>query len=880
MKVLGDFTPSKTIICRFNTHKADGTPITLAGTPAVSVYKNSTTESTTGVTLTVDYDSRTGLHHVAIDTSLDGTFYAAGNDFDIVITTGTVDGVSVVGTVVGTFSLSNRSALRPATADRTLVVDANGLADATCVKLGPSGTATAQTARDIGSSVLISSGTGTGQLSVTAGVVSANVTQISGSAVNTSTAQLGVNVVNFGGSAGTFSAGRPEVNTTHWGGTAVASANVRANVVQVAGQTASAAAGVTFPSSIGTATLTAADVWGVATRTLTSGTNIVLSKGVGVTGFNDLDAAGVRSAVGLASANLDTQLSTIAGYIDTEISTIISRIGVPVTSIASDIAAIQADTDNIQTRIPAALVSGRMDVSVGAYQTGLTPLQPTIAGRTLDVTATGGAGIDWSNVENPTSIVALTGTTISTAQTITSVSGSVGSVLGNVGGYVADVSNIVTSGAITTDAGLVYADIHSVAGSRDAGSGLYNISNAAIQGEPLGSVTDVTGKVLGGGVSTITGIGAWVAGASGNAVSTLDASGVRTAIGMSSANLDSQLDNIPTVNEFNARTILSADYATATNLAVVAGYLDTEIAAILEDTGTTLPAQIASLGFPSVESVASAVWANATRTLTSLSGLTIDTVTNVTNKVTADVTHFGGNAGIFYFGRPEVNTTRWGGALLKDVVINANTIELDGQSVIASTSVTFPTSIGTSVLTQSDIRSAVGLSSANLDTQLDNIPTVSEFYARSLLSGDYATATNLSAVLEDTSTTLPSQISSLSIPTSNDVATEVWNNTTRTLTSVDGLTIHADVDVDSIVQALSSLAIATGVSERLTTSGGTPITTLTLKQALQIILSATVGDKLGLGSRSMSTQIPGDSTLITAERTSQSTIRGTVVVGE
>jgi len=127
----GDFTPGKTVIVEFNTHKADGTPITLAGTPAVSVYKNSTTQSTAGVSLTVDYDSLTGLQHVAIDTSADGTFYAAGNDFRVVITAGTVDSISVVGTVVGSFSLSNRSALRPATADRTLAVDAAGKVPAT-----------------------------------------------------------------------------------------------------------------------------------------------------------------------------------------------------------------------------------------------------------------------------------------------------------------------------------------------------------------------------------------------------------------------------------------------------------------------------------------------------------------------------------------------------------------------------------------------------------------------------------------------------------------------------------------------------------------------------------------------------------------------------
>lgn len=41
----------------------------------------------------------------------------------------------------------------------------------------------------------------------------------------------------------------------------------------------------------------AADVWSVAARLLTAGTNIVLAKGVGVTGFNDLSAAQVNAEV-------------------------------------------------------------------------------------------------------------------------------------------------------------------------------------------------------------------------------------------------------------------------------------------------------------------------------------------------------------------------------------------------------------------------------------------------------------------------------------------------------------------------------------------------------------------------------------------------------
>ncbi len=45
-----------------------------------------------------------------------------------------------------------------------------------------------------------------------------------------------------------------------------------------------------------------------------------------------------------------------------------------------------------------------------------------------------------------------------------------------------------------------------------------------------------------------------------NGLSTLDAAGVRSAVGLAAANLDTQLGDIPTNLEFNARTIPSADY--------------------------------------------------------------------------------------------------------------------------------------------------------------------------------------------------------------------------------------------------------------------------------------------------------------------------------
>ncbi len=87
--------------------------------------------------------------------------------------------------------------LQPATTGRRLVVDANGLGDATTVKVGPSGSGTAQTARDIGSSVLLSSGTGAGQLDFTNGVVKSNWVQYLGTALGGTAAQVVAAITKF-----------------------------------------------------------------------------------------------------------------------------------------------------------------------------------------------------------------------------------------------------------------------------------------------------------------------------------------------------------------------------------------------------------------------------------------------------------------------------------------------------------------------------------------------------------------------------------------------------------------------------------------------------------------------------------------------------------
>jgi hypothetical protein len=84
----------------FNTKDAaTGAPITLDGTPVVSVSINGGAYATAGITLAVDQKS-TGTHRVAYDVD-DGTLAHVDSDHaELFITTGTVDGISVVGTKI------------------------------------------------------------------------------------------------------------------------------------------------------------------------------------------------------------------------------------------------------------------------------------------------------------------------------------------------------------------------------------------------------------------------------------------------------------------------------------------------------------------------------------------------------------------------------------------------------------------------------------------------------------------------------------------------------------------------------------------------------------------------------------------------------------
>lgn len=101
-----DYTVGTTIYKTFTTRRfSTGAPFTLAGSPVVSAYENdSVTQITAGITLGVDHDGVVGLNLLTLVlTGANG--YETKKDYNFVITTGTVDSVSVVGETVLSISL-------------------------------------------------------------------------------------------------------------------------------------------------------------------------------------------------------------------------------------------------------------------------------------------------------------------------------------------------------------------------------------------------------------------------------------------------------------------------------------------------------------------------------------------------------------------------------------------------------------------------------------------------------------------------------------------------------------------------------------------------------------------------------------------------------
>lgn len=447
MKYLGDFPLAGVVYFCFNTQQSDGTPITLAGTPAVAVYKNDTATPLTlspAPVLTVGFNSVVGLHNVKIDLA-DADFVAG--DYSVVISAGTVDGVSVVGRVLAQFSIENRvSNVTAINSDKQSVIDlkdfadagydpstnkvqglvladavttVNGIADnaitaaAIATNAIDADSLAADAASEIADAVwdeastghtdagkagaqlwtdvdAILADTGTDGVVVNAHTVAAKA-EIEAEATDALNAydpptraeattdanaiitQVDANETKIDTVDTVVDAIKAQTDKLAFAGTGPydVKATLDSETVTLASATHTGAVIPTVTAvtnDVGITQAGADKVWGSAARTLTSfGTLVTDIWAAGtrtLTGFGTL----VADIWGAATSGLTTVGSIgklIVDYLDAAISSRLASVGYTAPDNAT-IATIQSDTNDIQSRLPAALVGGRMDASVGA----------------------------------------------------------------------------------------------------------------------------------------------------------------------------------------------------------------------------------------------------------------------------------------------------------------------------------------------------------------------------------------------------------------------------------------------------------------------------------------------------------------------------------
>lgn len=122
------------------------------------------------------------------------------------------------------------------------------------------------------------------------------------------------NVTHFGGTAGTFASGIPETKVASIANNAIAAAAIASDAITAAKVADGTIDAATFASGAITASAIAANAL-TAAKIATDAIGATQLAADAVTeiqsGLSTLTAAGVRSAVGLASANLDTQLDAL-----------------------------------------------------------------------------------------------------------------------------------------------------------------------------------------------------------------------------------------------------------------------------------------------------------------------------------------------------------------------------------------------------------------------------------------------------------------------------------------------------------------------------------------------------------------------------------------
>lgn len=282
----------------------------------------------------------------------------------------------------------------PATSGRSMVVDAAGLVDANTVKIGPTGAGAAQTARDIGTSVLLSSGTGTGQLKLASGYVAmtwadiaAPMTTVNLSGTTIATSQV---VASVTGAVGSVTGAVGSVT----GAVGSVTGNVGGNVTGSVGSVVGAVGSVT--GNVG------GNVTGTVASVVSPGNvfDVVLASHLtaGSTGFalHAAGSAGDPWGTALPGAyGSGTAGNIIGNRIDAAISSRMATFTQPTGFLAATFPASVASPTNITagtianvTNLTNAPTNGDLTVAMKAsVTTAATAATPTAAGVSTTVNA-------------------------------------------------------------------------------------------------------------------------------------------------------------------------------------------------------------------------------------------------------------------------------------------------------------------------------------------------------------------------------------------------------------------------------------------------------------------------------------------------------------
>jgi hypothetical protein len=283
----------------------------------------------------------------------------------------------------------------------------------------------------------------------------------------------------------------------------------------------------------------------------------VSSRGTGTA----LDASGVRSAVGLASANLDTQLSGISGKTNL-IPASPAAVGSAMTLAANSVNAAAIATGAIDADSIAADAVTKLQNGLSTYAGTDTPGTTTLLSR---------LSAAWASLLDVAVSTRGTGTALDAAGVRSAVglaSANLDTQLGGikaktdllpaspaaVGSAMTLAANSVNAAAIATGA----IDADSIAS--DAVTKLQN-GLSTYQGTDTPGTTTLLNRLSASWASLLD-----VAVSSRGTGTALTAGDVRAAIGMATANLDAQLAALPTTAHIDARTLPSASYALQSSL--------------------------------------------------------------------------------------------------------------------------------------------------------------------------------------------------------------------------------------------------------------------------------------------------------------------------